>query len=238
MLSCVTSAAFTGNFDGLGKVREKELLASCVDVLGCAPDAVTVLDSPAMPDGMKANWPAGVVAGEVEAVVARHSIQAVVTFDAGGVSGHPNHIHTHRGVLHWASQVRGQRLATTTSQAVWRAAHAHDPTHPHALAAGIVPVWVLKSTPLLRKYSGVLDIAWSCLFESQHGPGMDAVRVPMVLPGYAGRTPVGTQLLLTTPDVATSHYAMVAHWSQYVWFRRLFVVFSRYTTMNTLQREA
>ena len=29
--------------------------------------------------------------------------------------------------------------------------------------------------------------------------------------------------------------AMQCHWSQYVWFRRLYVIFSRYMIMNTLK---
>lgn len=32
-----------------------------------------------------------------------------------------------------------------------------------------------------------------------------------------------------------SYYAMKAHYSQFVWYRKLFVVFSRYTFLNHLR---
>ena len=255
-----------GNFDGLGKVREKELLASCVGVLGCKAPHVHVVDRPELPDGMEADWPAAIVAEEVEEYVRVHRIQAVrraalcafgtqgptppwlpptpcrlsqvLTFDEGGVSGHINHIHTHRGVLHWAAVTKLQRSMTPRARQAWDAAHAGDPTHPRALAARRIPVWQLLSTGLARKYAGAIDLGLSALLESEHGLGLDPVRLPTAFPGYTGHTPVGSALLLTSPDLLTSHCAMVAHASQYVWYRRLFIFFSRYTTLNSLVRVA
>ena len=154
------------------------------------------------------------------------------------MSGHPNHISTYHGVMHWARQSARARHMTDAAQAAWDSAFGHDPKHPSAVCAKQIPVWTLSTAPLLRKYSGALDLVLSAVFESEYGLAVDAVRVPAAFPGYTGRTVVGSQLLLTHTDLGLAHRAMVAHWSQYVWFRRLFIVFSRYTTMNSLVREA
>ena len=52
-------------------------------------------------DGFHQVWAPRAVAAAVEAAVARTQAAQVVTFDAGGISGHPNHVATHAGVLHW-----------------------------------------------------------------------------------------------------------------------------------------
>lgn len=226
--------------------------------LGLNRQHVSVLDEPDLPDGMQAVWPEAIVAQHVKAYVQRHDVQAVrafmaetlllcetlhcisqvLTFDAGGVSGHPNHISTYRGVMHWASNERTLRSSTATSTSVQQQALGHQPDSFALREANTIPVWTLASVPLLRKYAGVLDLLVSVPLEAGFGLGIDALRVPLALPGYAGNTPVGATLLLTHTDLGAVHNAMVAHWSQYVWFRRLFVVFSRYSSLNSLQRQA
>jgi N-acetylglucosaminylphosphatidylinositol deacetylase len=57
----------------------------------------------------------------------------VVTFDAGGVSGHVNHVGAYRGVLAWAAAAR-----------------------PRA-----VPVLALETVSRARKFAGVLDVLGS-----------------------------------------------------------------------------
>lgn len=66
---------------------------------------------------------------------------------------------------------------------------------------------VLESTNILRKYIGLLDAVFS-------------VWAPVV---FVRLLPLG------------SFRAMKAHHSQFVWFRRLFVIFSRYGYLNTLR---
>jgi N-acetylglucosaminylphosphatidylinositol deacetylase len=81
---------------------------------------------------------------------------------------------------------------------------------------GVAEVYVLDSTSVLCKYVGVLGVLFTaCASSSKRGGG--------------GRRYVSL-------DVGVSYRAMSAHASQFVWFRRLFVVASRYTYCNTFSR--
>lgn len=64
----------------------------------------------------------------------------VYTFDAGGVSGHPNHLAVCAGVLRW-----------------WAASPSSSS------AASLPQLWQLETVGLLRKYAAVLDapLAWA-----------------------------------------------------------------------------
>lgn len=87
----------------------------------------------------------------------------------------------------------------------------------NAYTRGIVPedvqIFVLDSVPLWRKYIGLFDAPLS------------VVRSPFRYFAW-GR------------DVAACWRAMWAHRSQFVWFRCLFLIFSRYVYINTLRRIA
>jgi len=85
-----------GGFDGLGDVRPLELAAAC-EALGLRDTDVTTLD--AFPDGPDATWPCESVASVVATHATDVGADSVVTFDGAGVSGHPNHIAVHRGVM-------------------------------------------------------------------------------------------------------------------------------------------
>lgn len=71
-------------------------------------------------------------------------------------------------------------------------------------------VFCLTSVNLLRKYSGVVDVPMSFL-----------VCPRVYLAGLV--------------EWVTLQRAMAAHWSQYTWFRCLYMLFSRYTLINTLE---
>ena len=115
-------------------------------------------------------------------VLLRHielnGIDLVVTFDAGGVSGHSNHV------------------------ALYAAART-------LCAEGKLPkgckVLALQSVNRLRKYISLLDLPCSLLL------ACDAIFV------------------LTHQEVAQAQKAMSRHRSQLLWFRRLYVLFSRQT---------
>lgn len=123
------------------------------------------------------------------------SIVQVVTFDAGGVSGHPNH-------------------------AALPHALADLVAAPAAGGAGIRQrVWLLETTSLLRKYLGLLDLPLSFL-------------LLLATAARAGCSKPRRLALNFRPWMA--YRAMLAHASQFVWYRRLFILFSRYTYVNTL----
>jgi len=71
-------------------------------------------------------------------------------------------------------------------------------------------VYCLTTVNLLRKYSSVLDVPMSFLV------------CPWVF-------------ICSVSQWWVLQRAMMAHWSQYSWFRKLYMAFSRYTLINTLE---
>ncbi|XP_026657335.1 probable N-acetylglucosaminyl-phosphatidylinositol de-N-acetylase isoform X3 [Phoenix dactylifera] len=80
-----------------------------------------------------------------------------------------------------------------------------------------IKMWDIDSisTSILRKYSGPVDIWFSILCSLSSGRQMYCI--PNSLP-------------------RKSYLAMAEHESQWVWFRKLFVLFSSYTYTNTLRK--
>lgn len=101
---------------------------------------------------------------------------------------------------------RGVKLAIQEQHARCDAAAAVAGT-----AATKVRGWGLESTSLARKYIGVADAAVSTWTLGDSGAFVFLFR-----PWW-------------------NYAAMALHRSQFVWYRRLFVVFSRYTFVNTFQ---
>lgn len=180
----------SGNADGLGRVRAKELAASA-KLLGV--DSITLIDDERqLADGLRTQWSAEVIQRHVAAFTQARRVDTLLTFDDGGISGHPNHIDTYRGVRAFLS------------------AQHRD---------GVVG-YSLLSTPIWRKYAGLADGALSF--------GEDALRAMFSRP--ADRIHF---VSLLQPGLV--HRCMAAHASQLVWYRRLFIIFSRYTYLNTLR---
>jgi N-acetylglucosaminylphosphatidylinositol deacetylase len=75
-------------------------------------------------------------------------------------------------------------------------------------------VWVLESTNLVRKLSGALDFAMS----------------------YLETLTSSRRVFVPSPSPRQVVAAVRLHKSQFVWYRKLFLAFSRYTFMNTLRR--
>ncbi|KAG8345656.1 putative GlcNAc PI de N acetylase [Trypanosoma vivax] len=123
-----------GNYEGLGAVREKELLRSA-EYFNVQPGNVRIVDHPTLRDGMKNLWDTKVVCLEVLSYLqSARRIRTVVTFDTNGVSYHPNHIAVYEGV----------RLALKN------------------MPPGIM-VLSLRTRHLLDKYVGILAAACSAL---------------------------------------------------------------------------
>ncbi|XP_074198195.1 N-acetylglucosaminyl-phosphatidylinositol de-N-acetylase isoform X3 [Camelus bactrianus] len=79
-----------GNYYNQGEIRKKELLQSC-EVLGIPPSSVMIIDHRDFPDDPGVQWDTQRVADIVLQHIEDNGINLVVTFDAGGVSGHRNH---------------------------------------------------------------------------------------------------------------------------------------------------
>ncbi|NWT90932.1 PIGL acetylase, partial [Lanius ludovicianus] len=87
----------SGNYYNQGEIRKKELEQSCC-VLGIPASDVTVIDHRDLPDNPAVEWDTELLATLVLKHIEARNISLVVTFDAGGVSGHANHISLHTAV--------------------------------------------------------------------------------------------------------------------------------------------
>ncbi|XGW22939.1 hypothetical protein V3C99_005291 [Haemonchus contortus] len=172
-----------GNFEGLGKIRSREL-QEAVKFLGVTSSDVTVLDYDAFPDG--GQWDRQALSNVLLRYIEVLSVDCVLSFDGGGVSGHGNH--------------------SSCSEAL-----------QDAYTRGVIPedvqIFVLDSVALLRKYMGMFDAPLS-----------------------VARSPF--QYFARGRDVAATWRAMRRHRSQFVWFRFLYMIFSRYVYINTFRRIA
>jgi N-acetylglucosaminylphosphatidylinositol deacetylase len=166
----------TGNADGLGSIRTKEL-EKAARLFGISDQHVHVVDDVLLQDGMKEIWDKSMVQKFVEEFAKKFKLQVIYTFDRFGVSSHPNHIAVHFGVVQVVKNLG-------------------------------IKGFSLESTNILRKYIGVLDIPISWVTQSD------------------GEMYVSFDMML-------SYQAMQAHYSQFVWFRKLFIFFSRYSFCNT-----
>lgn len=142
------------------------------------------------------------------------NIDVLVTFDAQGVSSHPNHISLHAGARAFiADLVRG------------------SPGLPSP-----VDLYTLTSVPFWRKYSAFLDIL-PTLAAWRLGPAPDDVsrddagtEHPRALLFFSQLSGEGA--------LPTAWRAMTtAHKSQMVWFRYGWITLSRYMVINDLVLE-
>lgn len=194
----------TGNLNGLGNLRTAELRKSCA-ILGFHPESVNVVDSGRLQDGMDQYWSPDLIADLVADFATRHDINLIISFDANGVSYHPNHCAIFAGL---------QCLAARPNDNMPR--------------AGKITLLALESTHVLRKY---LSIPEFLVLSS-----WNIVRLLVRWIG-ANNDWGGSWVLVTTVsplDLGRAFRAMAAHWSQLVWYRMLFILFARYTILNTL----
>lgn len=138
----------TGNYEGLGSIRSAELV-KCAAMFDIPDRCVTIVDDPLLPDSMSAVWPEEHIAEIVSEKIDAIKPEAIYTFDEYGVSGHPNHIATYRGVR--LAIQRHTRSQTTIQQHRF---HSSKPVHG----------WKLRSRSVFRKFLGVFDLFITALF--------------------------------------------------------------------------
>ncbi|KAK4650910.1 N-acetylglucosaminyl-phosphatidylinositol de-N-acetylase [Podospora pseudocomata] len=210
----------SGDADGLGETRKKELAKSGV-VLGLRSTSdVFVVEKPEFRDSMTTTWDAGKISDLLVSAFAPQlnkskgasspptaSIDVLITFDAGGVSSHPNHI----SLYHGAKEFVGALVA---GKAGW---------------ASPVDLYTLTTVPIARKYSAFLDVL-PTLLSWAIGAGKRDKKHPgglVFLNGLAGHG-----------SFTTAWKAMTtAHKSQMVWFRYGWITLSRYMYINDLRLE-
>ncbi|XP_010013630.1 PREDICTED: N-acetylglucosaminyl-phosphatidylinositol de-N-acetylase, partial [Nestor notabilis] len=171
------------NYYNQGEIRKKELEQSCF-LLGIPASDVTVIDHRDLLDNPTVEWDTQLLATFVLKHIEANNINLVVTFDAGGVSGHANHISLYTALRYLHSE---RKL----------------PEGCHVL--------VLESVSLFRKYISILDVPISYLLSS------DAL------------------FILTEEETEQAKRAMRCHCSQLLWFRHIYMLFSRYMVVNSLR---
>ncbi|KAL7789167.1 N-acetylglucosaminyl-phosphatidylinositol de-N-acetylase, a glycan bosynthesis protein [Trichoderma ceciliae] len=80
----------TGNNYGKGETRKQELKGSC-HALGINSSRCEALDHPDLQDNPTVWWDTDVIKPIVREYVKKWEVDAIITFDEGGVSGHVNH---------------------------------------------------------------------------------------------------------------------------------------------------
>ncbi|CRK15573.1 N-acetylglucosaminyl-phosphatidylinositol de-N-acetylase like protein [Verticillium longisporum] len=230
-----------GDADGLGETRKKELVKSGMALGLRQEDDVFVVDSPDFQDSMTLTWDAHKIASLLCSAFAPQlacapsscasptsasdsaarpgaSIDVLVTFDAAGVSSHPNHISLHAGARAFLAQLLRAR-----------------PGRPAPVA-----LYTLTSVSLLRKYAAMADALPTLLgwyLAGGRSEGLDGAKEqkedqdqphPKSLLFFNQLTGEG--------GLPTAWKAMTtAHLSQMVWFRYAWIVLSRYMVINDLK---
>lgn len=170
------------------------------------------------PDSMTETWDEAKIAGLLMSAFAPNlskqkvteqpvaNIDVIITFDAQGVSSHPNHI----SLFHGARKFVGALLKGRSG---W---------------ASPVDLYTLRSVNVVRKFTSIIDIlptltTWAAATKADKAhPGALVFLSPLVGDG----------------GLPTAWSAMTAaHKSQMVWFRYLWITFSRYMVINDLQLE-
>ncbi|KAG6813849.1 hypothetical protein H0H92_006793 [Tricholoma furcatifolium] len=191
----------TGDADGLGTIRKDELARS-LEVLDIPPHRRWVVDHPDLQDNFTARWDAQTIADVLQPYVTSNNIKTILTFDSGGVSGHPNHCSLADGVTHLPDPPKLYTLITRPTHAKYLGVLA-PVLAKFALYQDRIHVYPDIAAPINR------FLKFATEFTSSQ---------PLVVSGIY--------------DYLTALQAMRAHASQLVWFRWLYVLFSRYMWVN------
>ncbi|EFQ25317.1 GlcNAc-PI de-N-acetylase [Colletotrichum graminicola] len=235
----------SGDADGLGETRKKELVKSGMKLGLQQEQDVFVIESPDFQDSMTKTWDETKIAALLGRAFAPQlarqraageqpaaNIDVLITFDAAGVSSHPNHISLYHGARAFISALSA------------------DPRWPSP-----VDLYTLTSVSLLRKYSNFLDtiptlLSWATT--SGSNPPKPPKKPKKTEEGennsdeddedekddYHPTALVFLSGLGTNGGWATAWSAMTtAHKSQMVWFRYGWLSLSRYMVINDLRLE-
>mmetsp|Transcript_21720 Transcript_21720/g.28120 ORF Transcript_21720/g.28120 Transcript_21720/m.28120 type:complete len:272 (+) Transcript_21720:185-1000(+) len=225
--ACLHVISFSsGDYDGLGEVRKKELQEAC-KLIGI--QHVTVIEDDQLQDGMSNKWPLDLIGDLLGAYIQDQGIDTVLTFDEYGVSAHPNHIDVSRGVQRYFEEERWKSQSLPENKELC--------------------FYVLESTNILRKYSGILEslltlmLFW-ILSSASRSSWMGAANIQAKENKSANKKTIletdgnisKYKSVFLNWNIFLAYNVMSAHRSQFVWYRRLFTVFSRYAYMNSWKK--
>ncbi|KAF8916471.1 putative deacetylase LmbE-like domain-containing protein, partial [Mucidula mucida] len=215
----VLSLSF-GNADGLGETRHKEFQSS-LDNLGIPEGHKHILDHPyvslELQDNMTAKWNPEIISNLFPAMSKNQAnIDQILTFDRKGVSGHANHKSIFHGVRRYAQ----------------------SRTVPPKLYALISVPTLTKYTSILAPVQAKFDLYGIRLWRTVDTTALRVLRLIGLAEEEGKKIPLSNSMPVFVSGVnefVTAHKAMRAHRSQLVWFRWLYVLFSRYMWVNEWQ---
>ena len=246
----------TGDFGSSdGKIRTKELQIACELIgWGC-----TVVDDDRLKDGPNEIWNSDVIADQIleciklsvvgkatdidtkENDMAKLNLN-ILTFDNKGVSSHPNHIDTFKGARHLLEEkarhtgndnaINSQLIISVDNKVipinthVWTLQTISNPLHKYFLWS----VWELLPQVILLLFQLFWQLALFLLGSSLWSKSKVTFDTPLT--GMRQTSTTTRQFRIMEPILAWN--AMAAHYSQFVWYRRLSIMFSRYTFINNL----
>ncbi|OCF31873.1 hypothetical protein I317_02948 [Kwoniella heveanensis CBS 569] len=209
----------SGNSSGLGDIRTKELVRS-YKALGVAPNHVIVIEAREFEDSMTAQWDPELIAASIASHgglyddLSEYRVDLIITFDDKGISNHPNHIALSRAI-----------------------AYLPTPDPPRIIQ--------LRSPATLPKFTGPLyaiylylkdelDILLTRMLSSVGtSTRTDSSSTTTTTP--EGQQEPNTHIVVSSPaQWLQSVQAMMYHKSQLVWFRWLYLAFSRLMWINEL----
>ena len=243
------NATKTGDADGKGPVRKKELQKSAKHLGLRSESDVFVVDDPSrFPDSMTKTWSEADIStllssaftpdlgtprtrqnGSGNGFAAKTTppfatIDVLLTFDSAGISNHPNHRSLYHGARHFLRALMKDKPGYTCP----------------------VTLYTLSTTSLIRKYAGVLDAPVTMLVGAVSNL---RATLPFSIPwpgsGGSGSSrrgkddPVNRLLFISSiREWVKAQSAMVdCHKSQMVWFRWGWISLGRYMAVNDLKRE-
>ncbi|KAF2646418.1 phosphatidylinositol glycan class L [Massarina eburnea CBS 473.64] len=208
----------SGDADGLGEIRKKELVKSGLQLGVRSEDDILVIEDTQyrnFPDSMTVTWHPRLISNLLTMTFApkiasisskeapRANIDAIVTFDADGISSHPNHKSLYNG-------------AHTFLKAFM---------HHHSGWECPIKLYTLTTTSVFRKYLGVLDAPATLVGATVRRKELGSFPSPLVFASSPVRYRTA-QTAMTT-----------AHKSQMRWFRWGWITSSRYMVINDLKKE-
>ncbi|KAG2139431.1 putative deacetylase LmbE-like domain-containing protein [Suillus cothurnatus] len=202
----------SGNADGLGERRKGELVRS-LDILGVDKDSRWIIEHPQLQDNITQQWDAEIIAEVLRPFVIENHITSV-----------RNQIQLHE--VYTLTVLSRQVLTFDTKGISLHPNHFSLPLGASYLIKSLsssshtsVPrLFSLVTVPVLSKYAGL--------------PSAILVRLGIIFQTFEPTVDSLPVFISGIPDYLTTVRAILAHDSQMVWFRYLYITFSRYMWVN------
>ncbi|CAH2350502.1 N-acetylglucosaminyl-phosphatidylinositol de-N-acetylase [[Candida] railenensis] len=215
----------------MGPIRSEELKSSS-RILGVKDSDVLVIPSGQYKDGMNINWEADDIAKSLSTHIVTPKDEqtrlVVVTFDENGVSGHPNHISLYHGVRHW------YRKNYTYSKKILSPSSSKQSPILYGLKS--LNFWEKYSFTLLTNVELFVEHLSKLLISNILKFNVNISFFSSSSTINSSPEAVPTIMIYSDLNMLSVSYAAMSygHFSQMVWFRYGWLLFSRYLTFNQL----